>query len=286
MPTLSFCKFHGFGNDYIVVERGNIPADLSLPDLARSICHRHTGVGSDGIAVLEKIEGEGNDADFFCEIVNPDGSYAGFSGNGTRCAVAYLYYKEMWRDPSLRLKTRSGVKVYTIIQRESEGHYWFEAEIGNPKFRAAEVPVANADGAPSVIDMPVQLADGTFLMSGVNVGNPVACAFVGDFDFPWRKYGSEIESHAVFPEKANIVFVKVIDRENIEIRIWERAAGETSASGTCASGAAVLSAFTGRTERTVSVISPGGTTEVHWRDDDEILITGRADLAFCGEWQL
>ncbi|CAN5699058.1 diaminopimelate epimerase [soil metagenome] len=284
MPALNFCKFHGFGNDYIVVERRNIPSDIALPNLARSICNRHTGVGSDGIAVLEKMDGE--EADYFCEIVNPDGSFAGFSGNGTRCAVAFLYYKEIWRQPSLRLKTRSGIKTFAIIQRESEGHYWFEAEIGKPRFRPADVPVSRIDGGPSVTDMPVALADRTFLMSGVNVGNPVACAFVGDFDFDWRRFGREMETHAAFPEKANIVFVKVIDRENIEIRIWERAAGETSASGTCASGAAVLSAFTGRTERTVSVISPGGTTEVHWRDDDEILLTGRADLAFCGERQL
>ncbi|HEX2641054.1 MAG TPA: diaminopimelate epimerase, partial [Pyrinomonadaceae bacterium] len=85
-------------------------------------------------------------------------------------------------------------------------------------------------------------------------------------------------------ERANIVFVNVIDRENIELRIWERGAGETSASGTCASAAAVLSAFTGRTERKVSVHSPGGTTEIEWRDDNEILITGRADLSYCGEW--
>jgi diaminopimelate epimerase len=93
-----------------------------------------------------------------------------------------------------------------------------------------------------------------------------------------------MEKHEVFPERANIVFVKVIDRENIELRIWERGAGETSASGTCATGAAVLSAFTDRTERAVSVLTPGGTTEVYWRGDDEMLLTGRADLAYCGEW--
>jgi diaminopimelate epimerase len=88
----------------------------------------------------------------------------------------------------------------------------------------------------------------------------------------------------LFPSHANIVFVRVVDRENIEARIWERGAGETSSSGTCCAGAAVLSALTGRTERTVSVTTEGGTTEIHWRDDDEMLITGRADLVYCGEW--
>ncbi len=281
MSPIAFTKFHGFGNDYIVIDRDVIPASFPLPDLARDICRRNTGAGADGIAVIEKLTEE--DADYFCEIVNPDGSIAGFSGNGTRCAVAYLYYKGLWQRPALRLKTRSGVKNYTLIERVSQGHYWFEAEIGKPRFASSEVPVTGEESV-SVIDREIDVDDRTFVFSGVNVGNPVACIFVDDFDFDWRRYGKLMETHEVFPDRANIVFVKVLDNENIELRIWERGAGETSASGTCSSGAAILSAFTGKTDRTISVLSPGGTTEVHWRDDDEILITGRADLAFSGEW--
>lgn len=281
MTSIPFCKFHGFGNDYVVIERDKIPETLALPELARSICHRNRGVGADGIAVLTKPDE--SHADYFCEIVNPDGSIAGFSGNGTRCAVAYLYFKSLWRQPALRLETRSGNKNYTLIERIADGHYWFEAEIGKPKFKGTEVPVRNGDAGP-VIDSPIEVEGKTLLFSGVNVGNPVACVFVDSFDLDWRRYGQAMEVHEMFPDRANIVFVKVLDDENIELRIWERGAGETAASGTCSSGASVLSAFTGKTSRTVSVISPGGTTEVHWRDDDEILITGRADLAFCGEW--
>ncbi len=283
MTAIPFCKYHGFGNDYIVIEGGAIPESLSLPALAREICHRHTGAGSDGIAVVKKRAGNDN-ADYFCEIVNPDGSVAGFSGNGTRCAVAYLFYKGLWSDPALRLETRSGVKNYRLIERISEGHYWFEAEVGKPKFTSDEIPVA---GNPheSVIDQAIDVSGRRFLFSGVNVGNPVACIFVDDFDLDWRGFGRAMENHEMFPERANIVFVKVLDRKNIELRIWERGAGETAASGTCSIGAAVLAAFTGKTGRTVSVVSPGGTTGVHWSENDEILITGRADLAFCGEWQ-
>ena len=278
---IPFCKFHGFGNDYIVIQRDDVPDSISLPDLALAICHRHTGAGSDGIAVLSRLEDDS--ADYFCEIVNPDGSIAGFSGNGTRCAVAYLYYKGLWRDPSLRLRTRSGIKNYTLNERIADGHYWFEAEIGRPKFAGSDVPVTDGTSEP-VIDQWITIDGRMQSFSGVNIGNPVACVFVDDFDFDWRTVGKTMETHEVFPERANIVFVKVLDSENIELRIWERGAGETSASGTCSSGAAVLSAFTGRTTRTVSVLSPGGTTEVFWRDDDEILITGRADLAYCGTW--
>ena len=123
MSAIKFCKFHGFGNDYIVIERENIDAAVSLPELAKSICHRHAGAGADGIAVLEKLDS--SEADYFCEIVNPDGSIAGFSGNGTRCAVSYLYYKNLWSAESLRLETRSGIKNYRLIETLSPGHYFF-----------------------------------------------------------------------------------------------------------------------------------------------------------------
>ncbi|CAN5397514.1 diaminopimelate epimerase [soil metagenome] len=280
--SIPFCKFHGFGNDYIVIERSEIPENTSLGELAKSICHRHTGVGGDGIAVLERPNDDM--VDYFCEIVNPDGSTAGFSGNGTRCAVSYLYYKGLWHEPRMRLQTRSGIKNYGLIERIGDTEFWFEAEIGKPKFASDQVPVRVEGRREAIVNEPIEVDGRQFSFSGVNVGNPVACVFVENFDFDWRYLGKELETHEKFPDRANIVFVKVIDRNTIELRIWERGAGETSASGTCSSGAAILSAFLLKTDRKVSVISPGGTTEVLWRDDDEIVLIGRADLAFCGEW--
>ncbi len=280
--AFEFCKFHGFGNDYIVAMRGCIEASVSLPELGKSICHRHTGVGADGISILKKLDG--GKADYFCEIVNPDGSFAGFSGNGTRCAVSYLYYKGLWSDENLRLETRSGVKNYRLIARKGAGEFWFEAEIGKPKFASDEVPVVAKVRSETVIGYQLTINNEQFTFSGINVGNPVACVFVDDFDFDWRTLGRAMETHEMFPDRANIVFVRVMDHENIEIRIWERAAGETSASGTCASGSAVLSAFMNKTGRKVAVHSEGGVTKVLWRDDNEIIINGRADLAFCGTW--
>ncbi len=284
MSTIAFSKFHGFGNDYLVIEKANIPAGMSWSELAVDICNRNTGVGSDGIAVLERL-GEA-DADYRCEIVNPDGSVAGFSGNGTRCAVAYLHYKDIWTTDNLRLKTRSGIKNYHLIERRGSDEFWFEAEIGKPIFASNLIPLLTIPNRDAVVNEPIVIDGQTHGFSAVNVGNPVACIFVETFDFDWLRLGRAMEVHPKFPERVNVVFVRIIDGENIELRIWERGAGETSASGTCSAGAAILSAFMLKTTREVNVHSPGGITSVIWRDDDEIVITGRADLAFNGEWPI
>ena len=281
MTTIPFCKFHGFGNDYIVIESEALVDKTPLGQLAVAICNRNIGAGADGIAVLKKLDGAL--ADYSCEIVNPDGSIAGFSGNGTRCAAAYLHHQGIWAETDLRLKTRSGVKNYYLIKK-SGGEYWFEAEIGKPRFASEEVPVLTETRRDHVINEPIMVDGRHYAFSAINVGNPVACIFVEDFSFDWRVVGKTMETHDKFPERANIVFVKIADRENIELRIWERGAGETASSGTCSSGAAVLSAFMLKTTRKVQVHSPGGSTDVLWRDDDEIVITGRADLSYNGEW--
>jgi diaminopimelate epimerase len=282
--AIPFCKFHGFGNDYIVIERDALHGDISLPELAKAICHRHTGVGADGIALLEKLDAAR--ADYFCEIVNPDGSTAGFSGNGTRCAVAYLHYSGIWSATRLRLETRSGVKVYDLIEQKNENEFWFTAEIGKPLFASDLVPVTLPIKQKAVVNEPIEIDGRVYQFSAVNVGNPVACVFCDEFEVGWPNLGSMMETHEMFPDRANIVFVRIIDRDNIDVRIWERGAGETSASGTCASGAAVLSAFMLKTGRSVSVHAPGGITKILWRNDDELVITGRADFAFRGEWPL
>ena len=293
MKPIKFCKFHGFGNDYIVIEANEIADVENIGDFAKKICHRHTGVGGDGIAVIEKLETE---ADFQCRIINPDGSEARFSGNGTRCAVAYLYYKNLWNAPTLKLKTKSGVKNYEFLRRK-ENTFWYLAELGKPKFDLPESDFTKSvppDNAKKDAMLPIFFPKEEMVVSifFVDVGNPVACVFVDNFDaavvnskkFDWRYVGQKLENLTeIFPERTNVVFIKNNDRHNIEIKIWERGAGETSSSGTCSIAAAVASAFNGKSERRVSVHAVGGTTEANWREDGEMLITGRANLAFCGE---
>lgn len=286
MKPIKFSKLHGFGNDYAVVEADQLAAISDLAEFTRAFCHRNTGVGADGIAILEKVTDD--TADFSCRIINPDGSEAGFSGNGTRCAVAYAFYKSLWSDKNLRLQTKSGVKNYELLQRDEET-FWFLAEIGQPKFELP--PSVEKDSMP-----PNNQKEFGFLMPSeeiavrltfVDVGNPVAVIFVKNFDnLNWRRIGAKIENAPLFPDRTNVVFVKIVDRENIEIRIWERGAGETSSSGTCSAAAAVASAYTERAGRKTAVHAPGGTTEVVWREDGEMLITGRADPVFDGEYFL
>ena len=279
---IPFCKFHGFGNDYIVVERRMLPQEVPQTDLGLEMCERHTGVGGDGLAIIEPDEtGAG---DFKCEIINPDGSIAGFSGNGTRCAAAYIFYKKLWPVPRVNLNTRSGVKRIRMLEEIAPGHYRFESEIGIPRFSSAEIPILTDVPMDRVIDYRVVAYGKPFEISAVNVGNPVACVFVDEFAPAWRAYGRALETHPVFPERANIVFVKVHDPDNIELRIWERGAGETASSGTCVSAAAVICSVTGKTGRNVMVETEGGTTKFIWRDNGEMVIVGRADLVFCGKY--
>lgn len=281
---IKFCKFHGFGNDYLVVMQEDLRAVESLETFARAVCDRHRGAGADGVAVVEKIADE--TADFAVRIINPDGSEAGFSGNGTRCAAAHLYRSKLWNGEDLRLRLASGVKKYHLLEAETNENFVFAAEIGAPKFDSLSIPMFLSRNRNDVVDFPLEIAGEHILISAVNVGNPVACVFLEDFEqFDWRKIGAAIETRATFPERTNVVFVKVLDQENIEIRIWERGAGETSSSGTCSAAAAIISAYSGKTNRKVAVRAVGGTTIVEWREqDDEILLTGSAEFVFCGEW--
>jgi diaminopimelate epimerase len=212
--------------------------------------------------------------------------------------VAYLYYKNLWSSENLKLKTKSGIKNYQLLKR-AENTFWFLAELGKPKFDLPSNSLSKISSEvkaeAKVSSFPILLPREGLIIEAffVDVGNPVVCIFVKDFApftsdfgaFDWQLIGQRIEStEEMFPARTNIVFIKTIDHENVEIRIWERGAGETASSGTCSIAAAVTSAFTEKTERKVSVHAEGGTTEAVWREDGEMLITGRADLAFCGEW--
>ena len=280
---MRFIKFHGFGNDYVVFEASELERVESLSDWARRVCDRHYGAGADGISIVSRSE-DGR-ADFSVRIFNPDGSEAGLSGNGTRSAAAYLYYRGLWSEDELRLSTRTGVKLYRLRERIKDGHYWFEAELGEPRFDSASIPMLTDEPLERVTDYPLNVEGERLIVTALLMGNPHCCIFVEDFDaLDWRKIGRALQTHAQFPDRANVVFVRVADRETIELRIWERGVGETFSSGTGACAASVASMLNDKTVRRVKVLMPGGSVEVEWRDDNEVVMTGRADIVYSGEW--
>ena len=279
-----FTKFHGFGNDYIVIESNQLERVENLGAFARSICDRHLGAGSDGIAVVRRMDGE--DADFQVRIFNPDGSEAALSGNGTRCAAAYLQYHGLWKSRELRLSTRSGVKRYFLLE-ESDGKYLFDSELGAPTFDIRSIPMITDTPRERVIGYPLNLNGETFLVTALQVGNPNCCIFVDHFEsLDWRRIGKAIEVHPQFPDRTNVVFVRVENRNQIELRIWERGVGETTASGSCSCAAAVASMINNKTDRVVTAVMQGGQARIQWRDDDEVVITGSAAVVYEGNWLL
>jgi diaminopimelate epimerase len=286
-----FIKFHGFGNDYIVIESNDLASARvsetdELAEFARRICNRHYGAGADGIAVVSPSEVQG--ADFHVRIFNPDGSEASLSGNGTRCAAAYLFYKQFWTADELRLSTRAGIKLYTLREQTGAGRYVFDSELGQPKFDSESIPMITEEPLKRVIDYQLNLPNESFRVTALQMGNPNCCLFVDDFDaLNWREIGRTIESHEQFPDRTNVVFIRVLNRNTIELRIWERGVGETEASGTCSCAGAVAAMIKGEIERLVDVIMPGGRAKINWRgqgDDGEVVITGTAEVIYEGNW--
>lgn len=279
---MRFTKFQGFGNDYLVFEAEQLIDVDDLGSFAHRICNRHYGAGADGIAITQPSTD--HNSDFHVRIFNPDGSEAGMSGNGTRCAASYLFFHGLWSESVLSLQTRNGVKRYELLSR-SDGSFLFRSELGQPRFDSASIPMAVDPGLDNVIGYPLTVGAETLNVTALQMGNPNCCVFVDEFyELDWRRLGPLIENHPQFPERTNVIFVRVRDRGNIEERIWERGVGETESSGTCSCAAVVASVINGRTDRNVDVHAPGGILPIEWRDDDEVVLTGRAEVVYNGEW--
>src|SRR5436190_6604477 len=165
--SLRFTKFHGYGNDYLVLEAGAAAAEVTnLSRFAREICDRHYGAGADGIAVVDRSDTP--EADFRVRIFNPDGSEANMSGNGTRCAASYLFYRQLWTSNELRLITRAGVKTYFLRDQIGAGSYLFDSELGEPKLDSASVPFITEKPLDRVINYPLIVGDETLSMTALS----------------------------------------------------------------------------------------------------------------------
>jgi len=266
-----------------VIEADELRAVDDLGEFARRICNRHYGAGGDGIAIIGKSESD--EADFQCRIFNPDGSEAGLSGNGTRCAVACLYYKGLWTREELRLTTRTGLKKYFLRGQPAPGKFIFESELGQPKFDTQSIPMSITPPLDKVVGYPLLVNGERFPITAMQMGNPNCCIFVDDFEaLDWRQIGKAIEVHEQFPDRTNVVFVRPVERNLIALRIWERGVGETTASGTCSCAGAVAAMINDRADRDVRVVMEGGEVRIKWRADGEVVITGTAEVVYSGQW--
>jgi diaminopimelate epimerase len=270
---VKFWKAHGLGNDYLVFERDDTEPVLEAA-LVRALCDRHRGVGADGI--LEPASGEGR-ADHGVRIWNPDGSVAEKSGNGLRIYARWLHSE---RGAANEFSVWTG-SCRVVCQVRADG---IAVEMGHASFEPADVPV-HADGP--LVGGLLTLTTTTLSVTAVGVGNPHCVTFSdGDLDaLPWRSWGAEIERHPRFPNRTNVQFVRVLGRSRAEIRIWERGAGETHASGSSSCAVAAAGVRTGRLDRgRIRVDMPGGVLFVTVSDTGLLLegpveVVGRFTLS-------
>jgi diaminopimelate epimerase len=254
---IPFTKLHGAKNDFLITEAAEVPI-TDLQELAIAICNRYTGVGADGWMVLDRTEGPDYDATI--RLFNSDGSEPELSGNGTRCAA--LLIARDTPGEHIRLRTGAGIKELRTVSSASEREFQFEMNMG--AIRVVELH-AEVQGFDAVI---------------VDAGNPQCAIPVEDFDFDWRAAGAAIATDPRFPNRTNVSFLRPIDAHTIDVRFWERGAGETNSSGTGSTGAAVAAAARKLTESPVTVSTPAGP--LYLRLDSNAYLTGPAEYVADG----
>jgi diaminopimelate epimerase len=270
--VLPFVKATACGNDFLIVEAQNAPDDPDLAALSRRLCDRHNGVGADGVEWLYPSP----EADVRARLFNADGSEAEISGNGTRCVAAYLIFRRE-QDDEIRVQTLAGVKRCKLLQRGTEGEPRDSAS-ASPLFR---FEMAMGEPQPGEA-FSIKLAFGQVTGIPVSMGNPHFVVFADEFLPGWQAEAAEIGRHHDFEHGTNVEFVRVAGAHQIEIRIFERGAGETQSSGTGSCAAAVATIHSGRAQSPLCVVAPGGEQDVRW-ERGEVFLTGPAQLLCRGE---
>jgi len=282
---MNFTKMQGAGNDFILVEASNLNRDW--PQTAIAMCDRHFGVGSDGLLLVLPS----NIADFRMGMFNPDGSEAEVCGNGLRCLARYVLDKGLVKTQEILVETLAGVRKVRV-HKAGDGTARIQVSMGEPKFGAKDIPVVIAPDENSLLpiepmlDYPVTIKDRELSLSLVSMGNPHAVYFEQHSisDFPLSRLGPEVEQLAIFPDRVNFEVARVINREQIEARVWERGVGETLACGSGACAVAVAAQLHGYIDNRVDIKLPGGILEVDWDRGMEVFLSGPAEVVFTGEW--
>lgn len=274
---MKFTKMNGCGNDYVYIN-GFVENVENPKELAKKVSDRHFGIGSDGLILIVPSD----KADFCMRMFNADGSEGEMCGNGIRCVAKYVYDHKMTDKTEISIETKAGIK-YLDLTVEDGKVTKVKVDMGEPILEPKEIPVRSEK--KRVVNEPIAVAEKAWNMTCVSMGNPHAVVFVEDTgSLEIEKYGPLFENHELFPNRTNTEFVQVLNRNEINMRVWERGSGETLAcgTGTCASVVAcILNDFT---DEKVLVHLLGGDLEIEYeKTTNHVFMTGPAETVFEGE---
>jgi diaminopimelate epimerase len=281
---MKFTKMQGAGNDFVVIESKN---DSDWSKLAIEMCNRHWGIGADGLM----ISSPSKVADFKMRIFNADGSESTVCGNGLRCLVKhYIDGNKNRNDSEITVETSIGLRTARIQYRKGKINE-IQVNMGEPRIGHNGTPAKNVNlnkelDIKSAMNRIIRVNRQDLLLSLVSIGNPHAVYFYNGLisDFPLADFGLKVEKHKLFPDETNFEVARIINRKQIEARVWERGVGETLACGSGACAITVASNLLGYIDNKVDVILPGGVLKVKWDIDSDIYLSGPAETVFNGEW--
>ena len=278
---INFVKMHGLGNDFILIDCLSKPLGDSsfLSYLAKKLCNRNFGIGADGLILISPS----SNADLKMRIFNSDGSEAQMCGNGIRCFAKYAYKNKLVSKIMFTVETLAGTITpeLTFKGKEISG---IKVNMGTPKLRRKDIPMIGED-IPTVVDETLKInPEQAFKITCVSMGNPHCIIFVDDMQsIPTVEIGPKIENHPIFPEKTNVEFIQILNRKEINFRVWERGVGETLACGTGACAALVASVLNKKSERQAIIHLTGGDLDIEWMENGSVFMTGPAESVFKGE---
>lgn len=273
---IKFTKMQALGNDYIYVDcfKQNL-SGINLSNLAKKICHRHFGVGSDGLILIAP----GKVCKFRMIFYNPDGSEAEMCGNGIRCFARYLYDHGLSKRKVQNIETKAGVIKTWIIKTGK--NFIIKADIGKPVLERKKIPMKGKGNL--CINQKLKLNGKNVRINSLSLGNPHTVIFVNEFGNDWKRVGSQVENHPIFPKRTNVEFVKILSHKNIWLKIWERGVGETLASGTGACAATVAGVLNNKLDRKVKAKFDHGELQIEWSEEnDHLFMIGPAVETFSG----
>ena len=273
---MKFTKMQGLGNDYVYVNCFEEKIE-NPPAVARYVSDRHFGIGSDGLIMINPSEV----ADFEMEMYNADGSRGEMCGNGIRCVAKYVYDYGLTDKTQISVETLGGIK-YLDLTVEDGKVVLVKVDMGKPELKSDLIPIISEN--EKVIDEPIEVDGQVSHMTGVSMGNPHTVIYVDDVkNLDLEKIGPKFENHERFPKRINTEFVHCIDRNTVEMRVWERGSGETLACGTGACAVAVASILNNLTDTRVTVKLLGGDLQIEWdREKNHVFMTGPAKVVFDG----